>query len=62
MTMYNLIDYNSSYSETAGRLRFYSNDEITDFSVDIANDNKFKSFKYKEKVLKNTELKEQMEF
>ena len=50
--MYNLIDYNSSYSETTGRLRFYSRDEITDFNVDIANDNKFKSFKYKEKSIK----------
>ena len=32
----------------------YSKDEATNFYVDIANDNKFKSFKYKAKLLRNT--------
>ena len=35
---------------------------LYDFNVDIANDNNFKSFKYKAKLLENTELKDQMEF
>ena len=49
--MYNLIEYSSNYSETTGSLWFYSKDETTDFNTDIANDNNFKSFKYKVKLL-----------
>ena len=52
--MYNLIEYSSNYSETTGSLWFYSKDEPTNFSVDIANNDNFKSFKYKAKVLGNT--------
>ena len=37
MSMYNLIEYSSNYSETTRNLWFYSN-------VDISNDNNFKSF------------------
>ena len=55
MPMYNLIEYILIYSERAGSLRFYSKDEATDFKADIANDNNFKSFKYKAKLLGNTE-------
>ena len=51
--MYNLIEYSSNYSET-GSLWFYFKDEATNFNADIANDNKFKSFKYKATVLGNT--------
>ena len=54
MPMYNLIEYSSNYSETTGSLWFYSKDEATDFNADIANDNSFKSFKYKAKLLGNT--------
>ena len=32
-----------------------SKDEATNFNVDIANDNNFKSFKYKVKLVGNTE-------
>ena len=42
-------------SETAGSSWFYSNDEATNFNADIANNNNFKSFNYKPKVLGNTE-------
>ena len=49
MPLYNLIEYNSNYSETTGSLCFYSKDEATNFNADIANDNKFKSFGYKAK-------------
>ena len=55
MPMYNLIEYSSNYSETTGSLWFYSKDEATDFNADIANDNTFKSFKYKARLLGNTE-------
>ena len=52
--MYNLIGYSSNYSETTGSLWFYSKDETTNFNADIANDNNFKSFEYKAKLLGNT--------
>ena len=55
MPMYNLIQYSSDYSETTRSLWFYLKDEGTNFNVDIANDNDFKSFKYKAKLLRNTE-------
>ena len=54
MPMYNLIEYIWNYSETTGSLWFYSKDEATDFNVDISNNNNnFKSFKYKAKLLVN---------
>ena len=53
--MYNLIEYSSNCSVATGSLRFYSKDEAADFNVDIINDNKFKSFKYKAKLLGNKE-------
>ena len=52
--MYNLIEYSSNYSETTGSLWFYSKDEATDFNAVIGNDNSFKSFEYKTKLLGNT--------
>ena len=54
MSMYNLIEYNSNYSETAGSLWFYSKDKATDFNADIVNNNNFKTFKYMAKLLENT--------
>ena len=62
MPMYNLIEYRSKYFGTAGSLWFYSKDEATDFNTNIANDNNFKSFKYKTKLLGKMNLKEMMEF
>ena len=55
MPMYNLIEYRSNYSEKTESLQFYSKDEATDFNADIANDNNFKSFEYKTKLLGNKE-------
>ena len=52
--MFNLIEYTSNYSKTAGSLWFYSKKEATDFNPDIVNDNSFKSFKNKAKLLENT--------
>ena len=54
MAMYNLTAYNTNYSETAGRLWFYSEDEATICDADIANNNNFKSFEYKSKLLETT--------
>ena len=53
--MYNLREYSSNCSETTGSLWFFSKDEGTNFNADIANTNNFKSFKYKTKLLGNTE-------
>ena len=55
MPVYNLIEYSSNYTETTGSLWFYSKDEATSFNADIANDNNFRSFKYKTKLLGNSE-------
>ena len=55
MPTYNLIEYSSNCSETAGRLWFYSKDEATNFNVDIANTNNLKSFKCKTNLLAKTE-------
>ena len=52
--MYNLIEYSSNYSEKIISLWFHSKDEATNFNADIANDNHFKSFKYKAKLVENT--------
>ena len=54
--MYNLVEYSSNYSEITGSLRFHSKNEATYFNADIANDNIFKSFEHKAKLLINTEL------
>ena len=47
-------DIVQNYSETTGILWFYSNDETIDFNADIANNNNFKSFKYKARFLGKT--------
>ena len=49
--MYNLKKYCSNYSKTIGSLWFYSKDEATNSDADIANNNAFKSFEYKAKLL-----------
>ena len=53
--MYKLSEYSSNYYETAGNLWFYCKNEATNFSTDIASDDYFKLFKYKAKLLGNTE-------
>ena len=54
MLMYNLLEYSSNRSDTTGSLWFYSIDEATNFNVDIEDDNTFKSFEYKTKVIGRT--------
>ena len=51
----NLIDYSSNYSETTRSLCIYSKDEATYFINNIANTVDLNSFKYKAKLLGNTE-------
>ena len=53
--MYSLIDYNSNYSKPIGILRFYSKDEAPNFNADVANDNNFKPFGYKARLLGKAE-------
>ena len=52
--MYNLLEYISNYSDTAGNLWFYYNEEAVNFGNDIANTNAFKSFEYKTKLIGST--------
>ena len=52
--MFNIIEYSSNYSETTGGFSFYSKFEATNFDTIIANNNGFKSFKHKPKLLVNT--------
>ena len=54
MPIYNLIEYSSNYSEKTGSLWFYSKDKAINFDNNIENTDKFKSFKYKAKLLGNT--------
>ena len=42
--MFNLLEHNSSYSETTGSLWFYSKDEATNYNADFANTDAFKIF------------------
>ena len=43
MPIYNLIEFNSNYSDTTGSLYFFSKNEVTDFHNDVANTVIFKS-------------------
>ena len=54
MSVYNLVQYISNYSETTGSLWLYSKNEPTDFNNNIADTDNFKSFKHKAKLLGNT--------
>ena len=49
-----LIEYSSNYSETTGSLWFYSKGEATNFNADVVDNNNFKSFTYKAKLLETT--------
>ena len=45
--------YPQKYSETTASLWFNSKDEATNLNANIANEDNFKSFKYKAKLLGN---------
>ena len=48
------MEYSSNYFEATGSLWFYSKNEATNFNADIVNDNNFKSFQYKARLLQKT--------
>ena len=54
MPVYNSLGYSSNYSETTRSLCFCSKDKASDFNAVLVNDNNFKFFKYKAKLLGNT--------
>ena len=54
MPMQNLIECILNYSEATGSLQFYSADEATNYNAGIVNNDTFKSFEYKGKLLGNT--------
>ena len=54
MLMYNLLEYNSSYSEKTGCLWFFSKDKATQFNAELGNNAAFKPFEYKAKLLEET--------
>ena len=58
MSMQNAVEYNSNYFETIRSICFRSKDEATNFNADIVNNDDFKSFEYKPKLLGNTEADE----
>ena len=54
MPMYNLIEYSDNYSDTSGRLWNFKRDEIIN-NEDVTNDNNPPSFKYKARIIGDTE-------
>ena len=54
MPTYNLIECILNYSKKTGSLSFFFKHEIIDFNAGIANDEDFKSYKYKAKLLGNS--------
>ena len=46
MSMYNLVEYSSSYPETTGNLWSYSNNEATNFNNDVGNTDNLRSVEY----------------
>ena len=56
MPMHNLLERSSNYSDPTDSLWFYSKDEATNFNANIKENNAFTSFKYKVKLLRNTEV------
>ena len=44
MSMYNLIEYSSHYSDTAAGVWFYSKDWAAAYNADIVTNDNFKSF------------------
>ena len=55
MPLYNLLNYSSNYSDKTGSLCFYCKDEAATFKADIVSNYNAKLFKYKAKLLGNSE-------
>ena len=54
MPIYNLLEYSSNYSDTTGSLWLYSKDKAKNFNANIEDNKAFKFFKYKAKLLGNS--------
>ena len=52
--MYNFLEYSSNYSDATGSLWFYFKDEANNYNNIIVNNNAFKPFKYKTKLIGST--------
>ena len=52
--MHKLLEYSSNYLNTAGNIWVCSKDEANNFNATIANNDAFKSFEYKAKIIENT--------
>ena len=52
--MYNLLEYSSNYFNTTGNLWVCSKDEANNFNATITNNDDFKSFEFKAKIIENT--------
>ena len=52
--IYKLLEYSLNYSDTTGSLWFHSKDKPTNFNDAIADNNNFKSLKYKTKLIGST--------
>ena len=48
------IECSSKYSDATGSSWFYTKDEAINFNFNFTNDDGFKSFKYKAKLLRDT--------
>ena len=47
ISVYNMLEHSSGYSDTTSSLWSYSEDNASSFNLNITNTNVFKSFKYK---------------
>ena len=56
MQMYNLLESSSNCFDKTGSLWLYSKDKATNCNADVADDNNFKLFSCKAKLLGNTEV------
>ena len=54
MSVYNLLEYNSNYSDTTGSLWFPSKDKGDHFGKAVVNTNAFKFFRYNTKLIGST--------
>ena len=59
-SMYNLLEYSSKYSETTRSLWFHYKDEVINFNANILNTVDFKSFKYKAKLVGETNVQPEL--
>ena len=54
MLIYNLLENSSNYSDRTGSLRFYYKYEEANINAIIEDNDNFKSFKYKTKLIEST--------